>query len=85
MVNVPVMNKVCTALCQIAGNRAGGSSRIFPEMVKVCSDELLEYLVKLYIQIWNSIGVFLRARKKDTPSAKEGKFCRFVTIGYVLP
>ena len=54
MANAPAMGEVRTALSHIAGNRAGGSSGILPEMVKVCSNELLEYLVKLFTRVWNT-------------------------------
>ena len=39
------------------GNRAGGSSVILPEMVKVCSNKLLEHLVKLFTHVWNNRSV----------------------------
>ena len=42
MANVPTMDEVQGALCHIARNKASGSSGIFPEMVKVCSGDLLE-------------------------------------------
>ena len=57
MANAPAMEEVRTALSHITGNRAGGSSGILPEMVKVCSNELLEYLVKLFTRVWNSRSV----------------------------
>ena len=57
MANAPAMEEVRTALSHIAGNRAGGSSGILPEMVKVCSNELLEYLVKLFTRVWNTGSV----------------------------
>ena len=44
LVIAPIMDEVQTALCHIAGNRAGGSSGILPEMVKVCSNDLLWYV-----------------------------------------
>ena len=47
MAIVLAMEEVRTALSHLTGNRTGGSSGILPEMVKVCSNELLEYLVKL--------------------------------------
>ena len=37
------------ALSLIAGGRAGGGSGILPEMIKVCCDELLVYLVQLLV------------------------------------
>ena len=57
MANAPAMEEVRTALSLITGNRAGGNSGILPEMVKVCSDELLEYLVNLFTHVWNSRSV----------------------------
>ena len=57
MAIVPAMEEVRTALSHLTGNRAGGSSGILPEMVKVCSNELLEYLVKLFTHVWNSGSV----------------------------
>ena len=57
MAIVPAMEEVRTALSHLTGNRAGGSSGILPEMVKVFSNELLEYLVKLFTHVWNSGSV----------------------------
>ena len=57
MANTPAMEEVHNALSNITGNRAGGSSKILPEMVKVCSNELLEYLMKLFSHAWNSRSV----------------------------
>ena len=38
----------------VAGNKAGGRSDILPEMVKVCSDDLLKYLLDLLISVWDA-------------------------------
>ena len=51
MVNTPTMDEVHTASCCIPGNKASGNSGILPEMVKVCSSNLLECLVKLFIHV----------------------------------
>ena len=57
--NVPNMDEVQTALCHTAGNKASGSGGILLEMVKVCSGDFLEYLVKLFIPMstWDSRSI----------------------------
>ena len=57
MAIVPAMEEVRTALSHLTGNRAGGSSGSLPEMVKVCSNKLLEYLGTLFTHVWNSGSV----------------------------
>ena len=54
MTCVPSLQKVRDALSLIAGNRTGGGSGILPEMVKVCCDELLVYLMQLFNSVWES-------------------------------
>ena len=39
----------------IAGSKADGSSGILPEMVKICTDELLQYLVQIFGSVWNKV------------------------------
>ena len=51
--NVPTMLEEHTVLCHIAGNKVGGRSGILPEMVKVCSGNLLECFVKLFTHVWD--------------------------------
>ena len=54
LAHVPTLQEVRDALSMIAGGKAGGSSGILPEMVKVCSDELLQYLVWIFSGVWES-------------------------------
>ena len=54
---VPSLQEVRDTLSLIAGGKAGGSSSILPEMVKVCCDELLGYLVQLFGSVWESKAV----------------------------
>ena len=51
---VPSLQEVRDALSLIAGGRAGGGSGILSKMVKVCCDELLVYLVRLFSSVWES-------------------------------
>ena len=48
------MDEVQTVICHIAGNKVNGSSGILPKMVKVCSGDFLEYLVKFFTHVWDS-------------------------------
>ena len=48
------MGEVQGALCHIFGKKIGGSSGILPGMVKVCSSDLLECLLKLFTHVWDS-------------------------------
>ena len=57
MVNTPTMDEVHTALRCIPGNKASDNSGILPEMVKVCSSNLLECLVKLFTHVWDSRSI----------------------------
>ena len=57
LANVPTMDDVQGALCHIAGNKASGSNGILPEMVKVCSSDLLECLVKVFVSVWDSRNI----------------------------
>ena len=52
LANVPTLQEVRDALSMIAWGKAGGNSGILPEMVKVCSDELLQYLVQTFGSVW---------------------------------
>ena len=52
MACVPSLQEVRDVLSLIAGGRVGGSSGILPEMVKICCDELLVYLVQLFSSVW---------------------------------
>ena len=45
---VASLDEVRHALSLVAGNKAGGRSGILPEMVKVCSDDLLKYRIYPY-------------------------------------
>ena len=54
MAYVPSLQEVRDALSLIVGGGAGGGSGIFPEMVKVCCNELLVYLVQLFGSVWES-------------------------------
>ena len=54
LADVPSLDEIRNALLLVAGNRAGGINGILPEMVKVCSDELLMHLFNLYSSVWNS-------------------------------
>ena len=57
MAKVPTVDEVQGALCHIVGNKDGGSSGILPEIVKVCSGNLLECLVKLFTCVWDSRNI----------------------------
>ena len=48
----PIHRKVCTGAF-------GGGSDILPEMVEVCCDELLVYLMQLFSSVWESKVVLL--------------------------
>ena len=52
MACVPSLQEVRDMLSLIPGDWAGGGSGILPEMVKVCCDELLVYLVQLFSSVW---------------------------------
>jgi len=54
LAGVPTLQEIRDVLSLIAGGKAGGSSRILPEMVKMCNDELLGYLVQLFDVVWES-------------------------------
>jgi len=54
LAGVPTLQEVRDALSLIAGGKAGGSSGIHPEMVKICNDELSGYLVQLFGIVWES-------------------------------
>jgi len=54
LAGVPTLQEVRDVLSLIAGGKAGGSSGILPEMVKICNDELLGYLVQLFDVVWES-------------------------------
>ena len=51
---VPLLDEVRNALSLVAENKAGGRSGILPEMVKVCSDDLLKYLLDLFTSVWDA-------------------------------
>ena len=71
--NIPAMDEVHTFLYHIVENRADGSSGILPGMVKVCSNKLLMYLVKLFTHIqYEIVGVFLRMHALLIPVPKKG-------------
>ena len=57
LANVSTLQEVKDALSMIAEGKAGGSSGILPEMVKVCSDELPQYLVQIFGTVWESKAV----------------------------
>ena len=48
------LDEVRNALSLVAGNKAGGRSGILPEMVNVCSDDLLKYLLDLFTSVWDA-------------------------------
>ena len=54
MACVPSFQEVRDALSLITGSRAGSGSGILPEVVKVCCNELLVYLVQLFSSVWES-------------------------------
>ena len=54
LADVPSLNEVRNALSLVAGNKAGGRSGILPEMIKVCSDDLLKYLLDLFTSVWDA-------------------------------
>ena len=54
LAGMPTLQEVRDALLLIAGGKAGGGSGILPEMVKICNDELLGYLVQLFGIVWES-------------------------------
>ena len=54
LANISTMDEVQGTLCHIFGNKVGGSSGILPEMVKVCSGDLLKCLLKLFTHVWDS-------------------------------
>ena len=43
---------VLEALNSISGNKDGGKNRVLPEMLKCCGEGLMEYLLKLFNQVW---------------------------------
>ena len=51
------MDEVQTVLCHTAGNKVNGSSGILPKMVKVCSGDFLECLVKFFTHDWDSRSI----------------------------
>ena len=57
MADVPTMDVIQDALCHIVRNKANGSNGILPEIVMVCSGDLLEYLVKLFNHVWDSRSI----------------------------
>ena len=54
MACVPSIQEIRDVLSLIAGCRAGGGSGILSEMIKVCCDESLVYLVQLFSSVWES-------------------------------
>ena len=48
LANVPSLDEIRNALSLVSGNKAGGINGILPEMIKVCSDELLKYPLDLF-------------------------------------
>ena len=54
LADVLSLNEVRNALSLVAENKAGGRSGILPEMVKVCSDDLLKYFLDLFTSVWDA-------------------------------
>jgi len=52
--------EIKNVLSLVAGNKAEGIYGILPEMVKVCSDELLMYLL-ICLLVFGTVGLFLRS------------------------
>ena len=60
LADVPSLDENRNALSLIAGNKNGGINGILSEMVKVCSDELLSYLLDLLL-LFGIVEVFPRS------------------------
>ena len=59
LADVPSLMEIRNTLSLVGGNyKAGAINGILPEMVKVCSDELLMYLFNLFTSVWDSGSVF---------------------------
>jgi len=57
LADAPSLDEIRNPFSLLAGNKAGGINGILPEMVKVCSNELLTRLFDLFICIWDSGSV----------------------------
>jgi len=57
LAGIPTLDEIRNALSLVAGNKAGGINGILPQMVKVCSDELLMYLLDMFTSVWDSENV----------------------------
>ena len=51
LADIPSLVEIRNALSFVARNKTGGINDILPEMVKVCSDELLMYLFDLFTSV----------------------------------
>jgi len=54
LTDVRSLVEIRNVLSLVAGNKAGGINSLLPEMVKVCSAELLMYLFDLFTSVWGS-------------------------------
>ena len=83
LAHVHTLHEVIDALSMIRGDKVGGSSGILPEVVKVCINELLQYLMQIFgsvlerkvVVAWCIIG----------SSTKKGKLSLSNNRGYALP
>ena len=55
--DTPSLDEIRGSLSWVVGNKAGGVNGILPEMVKVSSGELLEYLFDLFTCVWEDGSV----------------------------
>ena len=76
-----MLNEVQTALFHIAGNKASGSSGILPELVKMYSDNSLEYLVKLFTHVSDSRIIPQNGKIHYLFLCQRRGICHSVTIG----
>ena len=55
----PTMEELVAAIAKLQGGKAGGSSRILPEMVKAgcCKEEFLDIVLDLVHTVWEEQGV----------------------------
>ena len=71
--HAPSEEEIFAAMSCLKGGKAGGKNGVLPEMLKHCGANLLEYLVKLFQQVWRD-GCVLQTWKNAliVPILKKG-------------
>ena len=48
----PSEDEVLAVMSTLKSGKAGGKNGVFPEMLKCCGANLLDYLIELFNQVW---------------------------------